>query len=93
MAAELIAVGLRCTERLPTELPPRLSSTEAADFTARIPAPHGKSVRAIARARDSRISIVAGALITIGLRHTHEPDDEITAPTSAAAQQDLTHAG
>lgn len=91
-AAELIAIGLRRRGELPDELPMRMTSAEATDFTVRIPLDADQTVRAIASDRGRSISIVAGALIKIGLRHRDELPGQIPAQYTNRPEQPLTKA-
>ena len=91
-AARLIAIGLRSIDKLPDELPARLTSAEATDFTARIPVTDDDAVREIARTRDRGISIVAGALIELGLRHRDELPGQIPTQYATSQEKPLTKA-
>ncbi|WP_139317279.1 MULTISPECIES: hypothetical protein [unclassified Pseudonocardia] len=78
-AAKLINVGLQHIDELPDELPRRVSQGDHRDFTARIPLTDNDVVRAIASERDRSISIVAGALLHLGLRYRNEIPGQIPA--------------
>lgn len=78
-AAKLINVGLQHADELPDDLPRRVSHTESTDFTARIPLTDNEVVRAIASERDRSISVVAGALLHLGLRYRNEIPGQIPA--------------
>ena len=91
-AAELIAIGLRRTDELPDELPLRLPSTEATDFTVRIPVDANEKVRGIASLRDRSLSIVTGALIQLGLQRLEELPGQIPAQYTTRQELPLTKA-
>lgn len=91
-AAELIAIGLRRRDELPTELPLRLPSAETTEFTVRIPVTDDHVVRSIAQTRDRSISIVTGALIQLGLRHHNELPGQIPAQCATRKELPLTKA-
>ncbi|ALL79283.1 hypothetical protein AD006_28590 (plasmid) [Pseudonocardia sp. EC080610-09] len=91
-AAGLIAIGLRRRVELPDELPARLTAAEATDFTVRIPVADNQNVRAIAQYRDRSISIVAGALIALGLRHHSELPGQIPVQYTTPQEGSLTKA-
>lgn len=78
-AAKLINVGLQHTDELPDNLPRRVAATESTDFTARIPLCDNTLLRSIASERDRSISLVAGALVKLGLRHRNELPGQIPA--------------
>lgn len=76
-AAKLINVGLQHADELPEDLPRRVSRSESTDFTARIPLTDNEVLRGIAGERDRSISVVAGALLHLGLRYRNEIPGQI----------------
>lgn len=91
-AAKLIKVGLQHADELPVDLPRRVSPAESTDFTARIPLDDDQVVRAIASDRGRSISVVAGALVRIGLRYRRELPGQIPAQYTNHLEQPLTKA-
>ncbi|MEV1294910.1 hypothetical protein [Pseudonocardia sp. NPDC049635] len=85
-AAKMINIGLQHSEELPEHLPQRLSPTESTDFTARIPTDDNRAVRAIASNRARSISLVAGALLHLGLRYRNEVPGQIPAQYTTSEQ-------
>ena len=83
-AAKLINVGLQHADELPEDLPRRVSRSESTDFTARIPLTDNEVLRGIAGERDRSISVVAGALLHLGLRYRNEIPGQIPAQYTKA---------
>lgn len=92
VGAELVAHGLRRRDELPPTLPVRYSSADTADLTVRIPVADNAELRALARELDRPLSIVAGSLIEIGLRHAPELPGQIPVQYATPQEQPLTKA-
>ena len=91
-AAKLINIGLQHVAELSIDLPRRVPAAESTDFTARIPEFDNQALRAIASDRDRSISVVAGALVQLGLRHRNELVGQIPAQYPNHQEQRLIRA-
>lgn len=88
IGAELIAVGLRRRAALPDSLPLRYRAGEATELTIRIPVADNEQLRDLVAELGHKLTIVSGALIQLGLRHTTDLAGQLPVqyPTSPGAR-------